>query len=96
MNGQLWTVIGLLITNAGFLFGMWKYFDARITRVYGRLDEVKDSVDEIYVRKDVCQVMHTQTASSLAGLESRIGERFTNLEKEVRDNFKMILNILQK
>jgi hypothetical protein len=90
------TVLGLLITNAGFLFGMWKYFDARITRVYSRLDEVKESVEGTYVRKDTCQLLHTSTAENLKGVEVRMDNRFDKLEKKVEDSFKMILDLLRK
>jgi hypothetical protein len=92
---NLWTVIGLLLTNAGFLFGMWKHFDSRITRVYSRLDEVKDSVDGTYVRKDTCQLLHTTTSDNLKGVECRINERFNKLEIKVEDSFKMIIDMLK-
>lgn len=80
MHAELWTVIGLLLTNAGFLFGMWKYFDGRISRVYQRFDEHKESVESKFVRKDLCSMVHTNTADHLTQLESRIEKRFDKLE----------------
>jgi hypothetical protein len=92
---ELWTVIGLLITNAGFLFGMWKYFDARLARVYERFDEHKDEVEGKYVRKDNCSLLHNNTASNLMSIEKRVDERFDKLERKVEESFNMILNLLK-
>jgi hypothetical protein len=83
MVKDIWTIIGLLLTNAGFLFGMWKYFDARLSRVYGRLDEVKDNIDKTYVRKDNCALLHNNTATNLLGLETRIEKRFDKLDAQI-------------
>jgi len=96
MDKQLWTVIGLLLTNAAFLFGMWKYFDSRLSRVYERFDEHKDHIEDRYVRKDNCKLLHDNTAANLIGVETRIAQRFESLEKKVEDSFKMILEIIKK
>ena len=92
---ELWSVIGLLITNAGLMFGMWKYFDARLARVYMRFDEHKDEVEGKYVRKDNCSLLHSTTATNLIGVERRMDERFDKLEKKVDDSFNMILSLLK-
>lgn len=96
MNTEIWSMIGLLITNAGFLFGMWKYFDARLNRVYERFDEHKDTVEEIYVRRDNCTLLHNNTAQNLVGVESRMDIRFDKLEKKVDESFAMIFELLKQ
>lgn len=97
MNLEQWiTVFGLLLTNAGVLFGMWRYFDARISRVYIRLDEVKEKAEKDFVRKDLCKMMHDNTTTNLTGLENRISDRFEKLEKKVEESFDMILELLKK
>lgn len=96
MNTEIWSMIGLLITNAGFLFGMWKYFDARLNRVYERFDEHKDTVEGIYVRKDNCSLLHNNTASNLAGVESRMDVRFDKLEDKVDKSFQLLLDLLKQ
>jgi len=83
MTKDLWTIVGLLITNASFLFGMWKYFDARITRVYERLDTVKKGLDETYVRKESCGILHTSTADNLKSVEGRIKDRLDKFEERM-------------
>ena len=96
MTTELWAVLGLLITNAGFLFGMWKYLDTRVGRVYERLDEVKADVETKYVRKENCSFLHNNTAENLKGVEYRMDIRFDKLEKKVEESFKMILELLKK
>jgi len=96
MKGDFWTIVGLLLTNAGFLFGMWRYFDTRLSRVYGRLDEVKADTENKYVRKDNCALLHNNTADNLKGVEERMDVRFDKLEKKVDDSFKLILDLLKK
>ena len=92
----MWAILGLLITNAGFLFGMWKYFDARISRVYARFDEHKQSIDCVYVRKDTCQLLHTSTAENLKGVEIRMDGRFDKLEAMLDRIFDKLENKVDK
>jgi hypothetical protein len=91
----LLTVLGLLLTNAGFLFGMWKYFDARVSRVYARFDEHKKEIEKTYVRMDTCRLLHTSTADNLKGVENRMDVRFDKLEQKVESAFGMILDLLK-
>jgi hypothetical protein len=95
MTGELWTVIGLLLTNAAFLFGMWKYFDARISRVYMRFDEHRTQIEATYVRKDNCALLHSTTVDNLTGVENRMNVRFDKLELKVESAFTMILDLLK-
>jgi hypothetical protein len=83
MNFELIAVIGMLVTNAAFLFGCWKYFDARLTRVYARMDEVRDGIESNYVRKDNCILLHNNTADNLRGLEVRMEKRFDKLDMQI-------------
>jgi hypothetical protein len=92
MTGELWTVIGLLLTNAAFLFGMWRYFDGRISRVYERLDEVKMFSDGKFVEKDMCKVLHDQGSLATTGLETRLSIRMDKLENK----FDRIIDLLTK
>jgi len=96
MSGEMIGIIGLLISNAAFLFGMWKYFDARISRVYARFDEHKIEIAGMYVRKDNCQLLHNNTADNLKGVEGRMDIRFDKLELKVESAFGMILDILKE
>jgi hypothetical protein len=66
--------------------------DTKIGRVYGRLDEEKRYRDDCFVRKDMCKVLHEQTAFNLTASETRSNDRFDKLEKKV----DQILSILLK
>jgi len=89
-------ISGILITNAAVNVGIYKYFDARINRVYERLDEHKKENEIKFVRRDLCDVMHKNSSENIIGLELRIVNRFIQLEKKVDDSFDMILGILKK
>jgi hypothetical protein len=88
MKGEMIAIIGMLITNAAFLFGCWKYFDARLSRVYTRMDEVREGIEEKYVRKDNCVLLHNNTADNLKGLEARIEKRFDKLDIQIEQLLK--------
>ena len=62
--------------------------DTKIGRMYGRLDDMKDK----FVQKDMCKVLHEQTASNLEGSEKRSTERFDKLEQKINQ----ILDLLMK
>ena len=96
MIGEILGLSALVATNAGISIGIYKYFNSKIGRVYGRLDENKEKTDTTYVRKELCEIQHTQNAQNLTGLELRINERFSSLEKEVRSNFGKLIELLTK
>ena len=103
MTGELWTVIGLLLTNAGILFGMFKYLvariekvdeehDKKIARVYERLDEHKDLITNKFVQKDMCKVLHDQGALNVTGLELRLTSRMDKLENKFDQIIALLTN----
>ena len=95
MSSDLIAVIGMILTNIGFLWGLRKYFDGRISRMYARLDEVKAQTELTYVRKDNCNLLHTATADNLFNTEKRMDVRFDKLELKVENAFTMILNLIK-
>jgi hypothetical protein len=90
------TVLGLIATNGALLFGMWKYFDQRISRVYERFDEHKEEIKNEFVKKESCDLLHNNTANNLRGVENRMDARFDKLETKVESAFAMILDLLKK
>ena len=103
MNVEIWTVIGLLIANAGFLYGMWKHLitqmeeyareqSQKLSRVYERLDVHKKYIDDKFVLKDMCKVLHEQGTLNTVGLETRITLRMDKLESK----FDQIIELLTK
>jgi hypothetical protein len=93
---EIATVSALVLTNAAASVGIYKYFDSRINRVYERIDEIKNMQDKMFVRREMCDVLHKNTADNLVGAENRIVERLTVLEKKVEDLFGRILEKLDE
>jgi predicted negative regulator of RcsB-dependent stress response len=88
---MLLTIVGLLLTNAGFMFGMWKYFDAKnakteakISRAYERFDEHKKECEAKYVMQNTCKLLHSTTVDNLKGVEGRMDIRFDKVEEKMR------------
>jgi hypothetical protein len=96
MSGDVIGVGGLLLTNIGVIIGIFKYFNARINRVYERFDEHKKEMADKYVLKDLCKIMHENSSSNLNGLETRINNSFNELKKEVKDNFAVVIDLMKK
>ena len=96
MSGDVIGVGGLLLTNIGVIVGIFKYFNARINRVYERFDEHKKTVENKYVLKEMCKIMHENSSSNLNGLEARINSSFNELKKEVKDNFTVVIDLMKK
>ena len=95
MNEDVYALVGLLITNAGVMFGMWKYFDSRLNRIYQRFDEYKNVTNETYVRKDHCTLLHSTASEYSKNAEARIEIRFDKLEKKIQEAFDMIIDLLK-
>ena len=90
MIAEIATAGGFLITFAVTQWGVYKYFNDRISRVYARFDEHKKELDDKYVCKMVCDVLHKNTADNLGGLEKRIDARFDKFEQRFEDTFNNI------
>lgn len=107
MIAELIGLASLIAVNAGINIGIYKYFgnrldkltednDKKINRIFERFDEHKKDMENCYVRKDVCAVMHQQTADNLSGIEKRINERIDVLQKDVKENFQKLIDVLTK
>ena len=62
--------------------------DTKIGKVYGRIDDMKDK----FVQKDMCKILHEQTANNLTSSEARSEVRFDKLENKI----DQILDLLMK
>ncbi len=107
MFGEWIGLASLIATNVGINIGIYKYFnnrldklnaenDKKVNRIFERFDEHKKDMEEKFVRKDVCLVMHEQTAGNLSGLEVRMEKRLDKLEANIKDSLQEIAKILQK
>jgi chaperonin cofactor prefoldin len=65
-----------------------------VNRVWARFDEYKkvldDKLENRYVQKNVCDILHQSTASNLQGTEKRIDARLEKLENRVDEAFDKI------
>ena len=87
-------LVGVMAANTAVSVGLIKYINDKIGRVYKRLDDVKGDMENKFVRKDICSVMHLQASDNLTGLETRINDRFDKLEKTVSDQYSMLIKII--
>ena len=90
MVAEIATVGGFIITFAATQWGVYKYFNDRISRVYSRFDEHKKEIEDKFVCKTVCEVLHKNTADNLGGLEKRIDARFDKFEQRFQITFDNI------
>lgn len=99
--GEIVAVGGLVFTFAASQWGIYKYFDGRLTkqnsehdvkiaRIYERLDEHKKNIDDKYVMRNICEVLHKSTVNNLEGVEKRLDERLSAFEMRLENTFKSI------
>ena len=79
-----------IITVTGIIgiFGLvWKAGrdnDNKVSRIYGRLDEVKKDNDEKFTRKDMCELQHKQVNDNFDKVKEDLAE--------IKADIKQILN----
>ena len=75
---------GLLLTQVGSVYLTYNNFNRKISRTYERFDEYKEhiegKIENQFVHKDMCGLLHAQTAGSLAKIESNIYVKLDNLQ----------------
>ena len=63
---------GSILGIVGFVLGNTRSETNKRSRIYERLDEVKCDVEEKFVAKDICSVVHTQIAGDLKEMKADI------------------------
>jgi DnaJ-domain-containing protein 1 len=61
-----------VITLVGFVFTNNSANDRKVSRVYKRLDEVKDKNDRIFVRREICEVLNKQLRDDVAEIKTDV------------------------
>lgn len=72
MDGQLAVLTGLggvLIAVISFVIGNNRNESKARSRIYERLDETKDEINNTFTRQDVCNVVHKQVDNQLERIE---------------------------
>ena len=74
-----WMVTGGVLALAGVSIGTYIHVgkmkdeqEQKRARVYERLDEVKKDLDEKFVHKDICKVLHEQMARDLVDIKTDV------------------------
>ncbi len=75
----LTTIGASLIGIVGFVLGNARSEAGKRSRIYGRIDEVKEANNKTYVKKEVCDAVHKPLGEDL---------------KEVKDDVKKLLQIV--
>jgi hypothetical protein len=88
--GIWFAAIGMIISNIAGLVGVLKYFNSRFEKMYKDLDDYKKEADQNYVRKDLCKVMHEQSAINIVGLETRLTIRQDKLEGKMDEVISLL------
>ena len=65
-----WIASGGMLAVVVFVLQAARANDAKVNRLFQRLDETKLSQEERYTRKDVCAILHTQLHSDIAELKA--------------------------
>jgi hypothetical protein len=65
LSGGFLALVGLIIKS-------YKDSDAKIARLYRRLDETKQNQEDRYTRKEVCAILHTQVHNDLVELKADV------------------------
>ena len=65
-------IAGSILGLTGFVFGHMRHEAHQRRRVYERFDNHKEHVEEKYVRKDLCGVIHKQVSEDLREMKGDI------------------------
>jgi hypothetical protein len=82
--------IVIAVTAAGI--GLYKYVNARVSRIYGRFDEYKERIEARFVYREMCQVLHQNNTDNFIKLEKRVDDGFKSVEQKIGDLQKLVLN----
>lgn len=82
-----WIVSSGLLGIIGLVWKSSNDNDRKVSRVYGRLDEVKKDNDTKFTRKEVCQILHSQIAEKLDDHTVDLKE-IKSMVQELRNNGK--------
>jgi hypothetical protein len=78
-------LFGVLIAFCGILFGIFKYYDGRISAVFRRFDDHKKFTDENFVRITTCKILHDASEGNTGRLERRLDKVDEKLDILIRN-----------
>jgi len=86
MNHTTWVVpalgLGGIISLVSFVFHNNNKNDQKVARVYKRLDEYKDTVENKYTNKDICQILHRTVDEKLDKIDHKLDKLLNGYTKD--------------
>lgn len=83
MGGGVLAIAGFSIATYRSIAKIKEEVDRKVNRTFERLDEVKEKTEERFVFKDVCKILHEQTARDIIDIKTNI--QLLLKQKEVRE-----------
>lgn len=62
----------LTLTLFATLFGIFKYFNARTSAIYTKLDCLREELKRDYVQKDSCKLIDSHRSSDITRIEAKL------------------------
>ena len=84
MSGFEWITPVGVISLVGLMWKNVKDGDGKISRLYSRLDEVKQDNEDKFIRKDMCELQHKQVNDNFERVKADL--------IEIKSDVKRILN----
>ena len=81
------TGIGLL-GIFGLVYKATRDNDAKVSRLFGRLDEVKKDNDDKFTRKDMCELQHKQVNDNFTWVKTELIEMKLDIKKILNNGHK--------
>ena len=69
-----------------------KDYDDKIGIVFRRFDEYKKNIEDKFVYRQICEVMHTNTAESFDKLDKKVDTGFTEVKQSLALLTEKLLN----
>ena len=79
-----WVMASGLLALMGFVFKNNKDNDSKVSRLFSRLDEVKQNTEDKFTRKDMCELQHKQVNDNFDRVKADLNE--------IKSDVKRILN----
>jgi biopolymer transport protein ExbB/TolQ len=71
--------------NMAYLKNLETDLEAKRARIYQRIDEVKCHADNVFVRKDICDVVHRNTVQIVEKIERRMEEWMKEIKSLIKN-----------
>lgn len=82
LGGGLVAIVAFVLSSTraqdGKISRLSEEGEAKVLRVYKRLDEVKEYQDKTFTRQDICALTHKQVTETLCRIEAKLDQMIEN------------------